>query len=382
MNQEKRGEDIQKPSGNEIDLFALIKTFLDGRKTILKSMLIFMAFGLFIAVFSPKEYIASTTILPSTQGKSVSGNLGGLAAIAGINLGSMSSDSGISPTLYPLIVNSIPFQKELLQTPLTFEGINVSITYEDYYTNYYSPGLLGYLKKYTIGLPGLLIKTLKGKPKLTGIRGFNEVAQIQNITIEENILIKQLTKQLSLEINEKDGYISLSVNMPEVLAAAEMTQKAQKLLQQYIINFKIQKSSEQLKFINERYTEKEEIFKKAQQELASFKDENQFVNSSLANINLMLLQTNYNLAYEVYSGLAKQLETQQIQVKEDTPVFTIINPVSVPIEKAKPNRPMILIIWTFLGCVLGFGIVYLRSVLVSVKEKWNKNGEILVNIDK
>ena len=170
--------------------------------------------------------------------------------------------------------------------------------------------------------------------------------------------------------------------MPEVLAAAEMTQKAQKLLQQYIINFKIQKSSEQLKFINERYTEKEEIFKKAQQELASFKDENQFVNSSLANINLMLLQTNYNLAYEVYSGLAKQLETQQIQVKEDTPVFTIINPVSVPIEKAKPNRPMILIIWTFLGCVLGFGIVYLRSVLVSVKEKWNKNGEILVNIDK
>jgi len=70
--------------------------------------------------------------------------------------------------------------------------------------------------------------------------------------------------------------------------------------------------------------------------------------------------------------MAKQLETQRIQVKEDTPVFTIIKPVSVPIERSKPNRPMILIIWTFLGGIIGVGMVFGRTFVLEMKEKWNE----------
>lgn len=375
MNQETNDKPILKTAvEDEIDLITLAKTLWKGRKTILKTALIFMAIGLFIAVFTQKEYTASTTIVPATQGKSAGGGLSGLAAIAGINLGGMSSESGISPTLYPQITGSIPFQKELLQTPLTFEGQNSPISYEDYYTNYNSPGLLGYLKKYTIGLPGLLIKAIKGRSdiaKEARLRQSVNENQFQSITEDENTLIKQLSNQLALEINDKDGYISLSVKMPEAVAAAEMAQKAQKLLQQYIINFKVQKSSEQLKFIKERYAEKEKVFKRAQENLATFQDQNQYVNSALAETNLMRLQTDYDLAYGVYSELAKQLETQQIQVKEDTPVFTVIKPVSVPLEKSKPKRLIILIIWTFLGGVIGVGLLFGRAFVLDMKEKWN-----------
>ena len=76
------------------------------------------------------------------------------------------------------------------------------------------------------------------------------------------------------------------------------------------------------------------------------------------------------------------METQQLQVKEDTPVFTIIKPVSVPLEKSKPNRPMILIIWTFLGGIIGIGMVFGRGFLGSVKEKWNESEEVSVNVDR
>ena len=48
---------------DEIDLIALAKTFWDGRKTIIKPILIFLSIGLFMAVFSPKKYTASTTIV-------------------------------------------------------------------------------------------------------------------------------------------------------------------------------------------------------------------------------------------------------------------------------------------------------------------------------
>ena len=30
------------------------------------------------------------------------------------------------------------------------------VSYEEYYTTIYSPGVLGYLKKYTLGLPGVV----------------------------------------------------------------------------------------------------------------------------------------------------------------------------------------------------------------------------------
>ncbi|NQU53200.1 MAG: hypothetical protein HQ522_11755, partial [Bacteroidetes bacterium] len=67
----------------------------------------------------------------------------------------------------------------------------------------------------------------------------------------------------------------------------------------------------------------------------------------------------------------------RIRVKEDTPVFSIIKPVTVPIEKSKPNKPMILIIWIFLGGIFGIGWIFGKQFFGTVKEKWNEeNTEI------
>lgn len=327
-----------------------------------------MGIGFFIAILTPKEFTTATTMVPQTSsGKQIGGNLSGLAAMAGINLGSMGSESGIAPTLYPQIISSIPFQKELLQTPLTIEGQKNKVTYADYYTNIHRPGLLGTLKKYTLGLPGVIIKAIKGKPS-SQTKTDN---QLLSVTHEEYELIEQLKKQVGLDVNIKDGYVTLSANMPEAIASAELAKKAQNLLQQYIIDYKVQKSTEQLKFIQGRFNEKQQEFKAKQQELARFRDRNQFMNSALAQTTLEVLQSEFEVAEKVYTELAKQLETQKIQVKEDTPVFAVLKPVSVPIEKSKPNRPITLVIFTFLGVVVGVGTVFGREFLGSVKEQWN-----------
>lgn len=355
---------------DEIDLISLAKKVWEGRKTIIKITFIFMGIGLFVALFSPKEFTTSTTMVPQTSsGKQIGGSLSGLAAMAGINLGSMGGDSGIAPTLYPQIVSSIPFQKELLQTPLTIEGQKNKVTYTDYFTNIQSPGLLGTLKKYTLGLPGVIIKAIKGKPSQIQATTDN---QLLSITDEEYELIEQLENQVGLDVNIKDGYVTLSATMPEAVASAELAKKAQDLLQQYIIDYKVQKSKDQLQFIQERYNEKEREFKAKQQQLARFKDRNQFVNSALAQTSFEVIQSEYDVAEKVYSELAKQLETQKIQVKEDTPVFTILKPVSVPIKKSKPNRPLTLVIFTFLGGIVGVGMVFGKEFLGSVKTQWNQ----------
>jgi uncharacterized protein involved in exopolysaccharide biosynthesis len=343
---------------DSIDIIALLQSIWTGKKLILKTVLVFMILGLFIAVFSQNEYTASITIVPQSSSEKPGGSLGGIAALAGINLGSVGQQSSISPTLYPQILTNISFQKELLETLITIEGQDNKITYKEYYTNVYSPSVLSSIKKYTIGLPGVLIGLLKSDEISKEESKNND--SLPQITEDDKKLIELLLEQLSMEVNDKDGYIGLSTTMPEARAAAELTQKAQELLEQYVIDFKIEKSSSELDFIKNRYQEKEQEFQKIQQKLALYTDRNQNVNSARAKMELMLLQSEYDLAYGVYSELAKQLETQELKVKEDTPIFTILQPVFVPLEKTGPKRSLILIIYTFLGFVLSIG--YLLAI--------------------
>jgi hypothetical protein len=359
---------------DELDLISRIKTIWIGRKKIIKISLIFAFIGIFIAVFSEKEYKSSSIIVPQTRGgKSIGGSLGGLAAIAGIDLGgSSSNDSGISPLLYPHIINSVPFQKELLNTPLTIIGYDKPVIFKEFYTKIYKPGLLSNIAKYTIGLPVVIIKAIKGKPAKTAIKIPNN-NQIYQITAEEKGLIKRLKSQITLTINEKEGYISISSTMPDALNAAELAQNAQEILQKYIINFKIKKSEEQLLFINERFEEKEKLYLKAQTKLASFQDKNQFLNSSLVKNTQTRYQAEYDLAFNIYSELAKQQESQQIKVKEDTPVFTVLDPVSIPNDAVKPQKLKIVFVWTFLGFILGVGVVFTKSYRSLLMSKLRKD---------
>jgi capsular polysaccharide biosynthesis protein len=377
-DQNQKNTSVSQVEEDEIDFIAIAKTFWKGRKKILKTTLIFMALGLFVAIFSEKEYTASTTFVPQTsEGKKIGGGLSGLAAIAGINLGSIGGNTGtgISPLIYPNLINNVSFQKELLQTSITIKGIDDSTSFERYYTEIYNPSLLGYIKKYTIGLPGLIIKTIKGNSDDVNLRrvdGAAEKSEIIAISMSEKKLFEILDGCINIDINEDDGYVYLTATMPEALPSAQLATNAQKLLEKYIINFKLQKSIEQYKFIEERYVEKEQEFKRAQKKLAKFRDQNQGFNSALAQTSLEVLQSEYDLAYNVFTELAKQLETQKIQVKENTPVLTIINPVFVPVEKSKPKRFLTLIIWSFAGFFFGIVWVFGKGSFFKLKDEWNK----------
>jgi uncharacterized protein involved in exopolysaccharide biosynthesis len=360
-----------------MDILAIVsylKLIWDDRRKVLRIASLFMFVGIFIALFTPKKYTASTVIVLQTSGGSEVGvNLGGLAALAGVNLSGMSSESfKISPNLYPQIFSSIPFQKELLKTPLTIKGIKGKITYKKYYLEIYKPGVLATIKKYTIGLPKLILNSFKGKKETFSLNYTTDTeSEIFSITEEEKKLIKNLQSEISLNLYKKDGYISISSTMPEAIAAAELTLTTQKLLQKYVIDFKVTKSKDQLNFIQERYAEKEKEFKKIQAKLASYQDGNQFSNSSRAQTKGTQYKAEYDLVFGVYSELAKQLEAQQIKVKEDTPVFTILQPVVIPLEKSEPNKLIILISWTFLGVIFAVGKIFVNQFLKYIKNIWN-----------
>lgn len=359
----------QISADDEIDLIALAKTLWESRKFIIRTLVVFAILGVAIALLTPKEYTASSTMVPQLSDNSNKlGGLSSLAAMAGFNMNMDNTTQDLSPMVYPQIVQSVPFQLEIMNTPFNFSDVDHSVTLFEYYTEYNRPGFLASIKKYTIGLPFVILKAIKGTPEESGTSQ-NSDGTIR-LSQDQDDLRKLLAENVTLETDDKNGVIILHSVFPEAKLAAEVGQKAQELLQQYITEFKIKKASAKLEFIQERYQEKKTEFEKAQSALAEFRDRNKNVTSALARTQEERLQSDYQLAFNVYSELAKQLEQAQIQVKEDTPVFSVIKPVVVPIEDNNSGF-MTLIIWTFLGGVIAIGWVFGKQFLATVKERWN-----------
>lgn len=354
-------------SEQEIDLVEVIRKLWNNRKLILKVTFGFMIVGIIVAISSPKEYTASTTMVPQTSDKKMGGSLGGLAAMAGINLGDIGGGEVLSPKMYSKILESVPFQKELMQIPIKFEEYEQPITLFDYFTNkkYQKFSLFGSIKKYTIGLPGVVLGAIRGD-KEESLPSMGNIGSLQVLTRNENDCINRLKNQVLLKLNEKEGYLQLTATMPEPLAAAQLTEKVQILLQRYITEFKIEKVQSNLDFVQERFDEVKRDFEQIQQERAAFKDANKSIYSARAQTESEQLDTRYNLALSVFSELAKQLEQAKIQVKETTPILTVIDPVTIPLERSKPQRVLICVLFTFLGGFVGVGLVLILPFIANL----------------
>lgn len=359
----------------EVDFINLARTFWDGRIVVGKLIVLSVFIGFFVAILIPNQFTASSTMVPQVSDPksklaSLSGGMSGLtglAAMAGISLNT-ATGSELSPRTYASIISSVPFQMELMKTPLNFEKLDSQVTLYDYYTKirFGNPFI-----KYTAGLPSVIIKAIKGEKK----NKFNTLKSnpLYLLTEKQIEVQKIIEDQVGIFVNDKDGIVALSCTLPEAYASAQLAQNAQTLLQRYITEFKIEKARLDEEFVQQRFDEAKKNYREAQQQLASFRDRNRNVSQAVAKTEEERLNGEYTLVTGVYSELAKKLEQAKIQVKEETPVFTIIKPVSVPVEKSRPNRPLILAISAFIGLIAGTVLVLGKDYMVQTRNKWKES---------
>ena len=374
------------PEEDEIDLVALIKKLWLNRGLIIKCTCVFMVLGLVVAFVSPKVFTASCDVVPQTSsGSGSKSQMSSLAKLAGINLSQEQEVATLSPLVYENIMNSTKFRKELMQTKIKFAEVEQPVSFFEYYTSeeYNKPSVIDYIKKYTIGLPGVILGAIRGEqpaPDYSALGG--EGSQIETTTKEEYKAMKLLGEAVSLALDDKKGFVTITVNMPEPLAAAQLAQATVDLLQEYITVFKVEKVKSNLDFVQSRYDEVKAEFEDVQARRARYRDANHNTIKNQARIEMERLEAEYQLAMNVYSELAMQLEQAKIKVKETTPILTIINPVTVPYKKSAPSRPTILLAFTFLGCVLGMGCVLGIPFVAEVFEVERLKGIIKEPVEK
>jgi len=360
---------------NEIDLLMVAKTVWSYKMKIFMIIGAFVVAGAIFAKLSEKEFTASSTFIPQTsENRGMGGNLGGLASLAGINIGDVSSAREIPPALYPTIISSVRFKKALIAAQINPEGLNEPVTYADYYENFYNPGPLHYLRKFTIGLPAVIIDFLFGgsnkiddnEPKSTSAD-----TSIMKLTQEEVNHFSRLAKQIRVQPSDKQQVIELSFIMPEPLMAAQMARYAESLLQQELIDYKIQSAREQLNFTEQRFIEKKNEFETIQNRLAVFRDRNQNITSAIAMNQLDRMEAEYNFSFNIYTELAKQLEQAKLQVSKDTPIFMIIEPVTIPTGRSAPKFFFIVLIFFVFGTIISICYVFGKEVIAGMRGRWN-----------
>jgi uncharacterized protein involved in exopolysaccharide biosynthesis len=353
----------QDQNSDEIDLRDIILPIWKARKQILTTAIIFAIIGGIIGFLTPVTYTATSTFLPQTsQAGGAGASLGGLAALAGINLNAPSTGGDIPPSMYATVLASEPFRKRILDSKIVVNGD--SVTYRNYLENQPNSAL-GTIKEYTIGLPGKLIGALSNSEE-----GKEETddSGLQPLSDQEFKLHNALAGKISIANDKKEGFVSLTVVEGDPLIAAQVAKSTEEVLQDWIVEHKIKNAKAQYDFIAKQFEAKQKEFFSIQDQLAGYMDSNQNVLSATYLTRLERLQAEFDLVNTVYSELAKQKEQAAIQLSKDTPTFSVLDPVKVPKEKTGPKKSIYLLGAFFIGLILAAGWFLVRK---PIKEFFN-----------
>lgn len=328
----------------EIDLLELASRLWDNRRKIMRWCGIGAVIGLIIAFSIPKEYLATVKLAPEIKDGKSAGSLGALASMAGLSAGSSSSDA-LNPDLYPEVVNSVPFITSLfdVRVPLADDDSVTMPVIQYLQTEVSSPWW-----NVILGLPGKLIGLLKGSDEQSADHTLDNF----RLTPQELGLVEALRGRISTTIDSKSSLVSINVTMQDPLVAAVLADTVMARLQEFVIDYRTTKARQDLKYIETLNEEAKATYYKAQQNYAAYLDRNQNLSLFSAQTTRDRLQNEAQLAFNLYNQTAQQVQTAQAKVQENTPVFAVVTPATVPVKAAKPRKAIILVGFIFLGFVL------------------------------
>ena len=355
--------DLQEDDELEIDLMEYVRKLWDARKLLLKAAGIGALIGLVIVISLPRQYTVEVTLSPES-GKTGGGSLSGMAAMLGIGGMSMGNDAdALNVSLFPDIVSSTPFVLELFNAHVkTLDG-KVDTTLVAYLDEQKAPWWSAIL-----GLPGQAIEGVKSLFTSDGEEGAEVVLDPFHLTPKQMAKVLALRQAITANVDKKTGITTVSVTLQDPLVAATMTDTVVVKLQEYITAYRVSKAQQDCDYLEELYKARQQEHYDAQQNYARYMDANKGVILQSALTEGERLQNDMNLAYQVYTQVATQLQVARAKVQEAKPVFAVVEPVCVPLQASGTGKKVILLGFVFLA-VAGTSawVLFGRDMVASLK---------------
>ena len=357
------------------DIFSFIGIF---KPVLLKCFFIIALFTFFFASLgyiakqtSPKEY-ESVCVLYDEEASHQNNSIMAISMLAGDNTKNGLSESS-SGDLYQLILKNKPFLLELSKLQIITEKSNKNFTLEQYFKKDIQLDAIERVITGFINSPQY-IKSLFSKSSVNvdqkgksdeSSSGFEEDSFINKVYVSElSANDKKIIGILGSRIRlTQSGKLSkLSVKMPDPKLSASVNKAVFELLIKYAVRFKVSKQIENVNFLEERTKEAEVNYKASQKRVANFKDNNYNLVFQGVQTQESVLQNNYVLYSAIYNQLASQLEQAKIQLKKDSPLFTVVEPIYIPDQVAIDNSKVIsyMIKGVLIGLFISAIIFYRR----------------------
>lgn len=346
----------RNPSTETLTYIELIHSVFERKRILLIFSGVGLFLGILIAFTTPKEYQSSSYILLESEGGGSSlGQMGALAGLAGINMSQLQSGQmALTSEIFPDVIHSRDFLREISKEEFKFESKDGQIqSLEEYYYKEQPSNVVKKSLSFVINIPAMIVGWFaKPDPLPANLATTAEKQEdYLNLTSQELFAVGELKKRILIDLKGK--MIRLNVSMPEPVIAAQVNAMVLDRLISYVTEYKVGRQRRNIEFIEERVLETEKKFNEAQMRLASFRDGNQGLISQRVRTREEQLQFEFNIAYNVYNSLKQELEQSAIELKKETPIFTVLEKAAIPLGASKPNKPLILIFSIFLGLFVG-----------------------------
>ena len=335
MDNEQKETPQEKPT-----LGQLWQDIKKHKKLYYKVLSITFIVSAIIMLSIPNYYKCTVMLAPELSGgnKSSSG-LASLASSFGVNLGSANNGmDAILPTLYPDLMNSVTFRASLFPVKVQREG-------EDFVTTYYDYLLYGQKAPWWSQATKAIF-SIFASPEVA-----DSTLNTFKLTKEQSAVVETIGKKVVCDVDKKTMVITIDVTDQDPLICATMADSVRVRLQDFITDYRTSKARVDLDYTKKLYAEAKEKYDQARRKYATYADANQRVFLERVRSEQSELQTELQLAQSAYSQIAARLQLAEAKVQEETPAFTILQPATVPIKKAGPQRSKLCLIFLFLAFI-------------------------------
>ena len=340
----KQGQDNHTDEKAEIDLMDILRKIIGIRKIIYKAAGIGLLIGVIVAISIPEKYTVGVTLSPE-MGNTKGGGLSGLAAsFLGSGVSMNEGTDALNASLSADIASSTPFLLELSKMKVPVSGSR-EISLSSYLDEESSPwwgSVIGFPSMVMSGVKSLFIKEDKKIVSNRVNQGIFELSrkELQKIETLKNMIIVTVDKNTSMT--------SVTVTLQNPKVAAIVADSVVGKLQEYIITYRTSKAKEDCLYLEKLFKERQQEYYIAQKEYANYMDSHDDIILQSVRTEQERLQNDMNLAYQVYSQVANQLQVARAKVQEEKPVFAIVEPAVVPLSPSGISKKIYVLAFVFL----------------------------------
>ncbi len=306
----------------------------------------YCAVGFFAALLSsliiicvPRYYTVRVLLAPE-YGNTAGGlgALGDAASFLGLNIGGLSASDAIVPQFYPELIESTDFLTSVMDVSVESEDGEFKGTYSQY--------LVKEMKyPWWVVVFSKIKMIFKGAPEPLCTDPGYKVDPFA-LTKTEFDVIKNISSSLDCSVDSKTDIISLSATAQDPKVAAMLADGVKRLLQDFIIRYRTEKTKVDLKYASELCDKAYAEYVAAQSVYADYVDKHQGLSRQIYKIEEERLNAEMQLAYNMYNSVSQQKLFATAKLQERTPAFTTLQNASIPLKPSGPKRMIIVFLFS------------------------------------